>query len=226
MDDIDVTDDGEGSVEVSAKTKKPRNVPSCTFTEAIWNISLTLSYEQQIILQEWVYEVEYSYIANYKMYSEDDLVVLLSLSLKEFSVNYTEIWEEISFKKIDSWGYCNDFLQVGVEIKLEVTSEIVEIDANDNCDLFDAMRNATQGNPEVESDCEDLIAEMTLIFKKSEWSYEQKMGACSGLLKKYFELNVQLELILKQCTIEGYGSFESFIEATLVVNALLIFKII
>lgn len=93
-------------------TSKPWSVPSCDFTKYMWNISLSLSYEYQIILQEWIYEIEYKYISQYELYSEDELVVLIGYSLKHFSLNYTEIWKEISFEKIGSWGYCAEFISV------------------------------------------------------------------------------------------------------------------
>lgn len=102
---------------------------------------------------------------------------------------------------------------------MEYTAQIVELSSDDNCDLFEAIRNATKGNDQAESDCEDLIAELTIILKKSGWSYEQKLAAFYTKFQYYFEINSELQvLLIENCQIEGFGSFESFFDVCLTVS--------
>lgn len=190
---------------------------NCIFTRAMWNISLTLSYEYQIILQQWIMEIQTTFLLDESL-TEDELVVKIAYSLKSFSKMYSEIWKLINYVKIDNWGYCNDFLSVAIEIQLEKTTNIIELDSNGDCKLFDAIRNKTNGNAAAQTEAEDLIAQLTIIFQNSGWSYEQKMAACYNTFSLYYESSSSLKDALKDCEIDGYGSLESFLDVSLTVS--------
>lgn len=198
------TDSGEDSHEGDFHSK-------CILIRAFYNMSLSLTIEQQLIWEAWIQEVENTIFVNMSL-SSDEKVVLCSLSLKAFFAVHIDIYNELSYMEIADWGFVIDFLYVSINIQLEITQSVVTVDGNGRCDLTDAIKNASKnGSPNEQSACNNLVLEIEAILSDMSLSYEMQLSMCFELFQSFFVQHPDMESFVLSINIEGYGSIESFL---------------
>jgi len=184
----------------------------CLLVEAFYNLSLTLTVQQQVLFNAWIQEIENSILANFSL-SDDQKVVLISLSLKAFFSVNIDIYNELSFADIAGWGSVIDFLYVSIDIQLEITLSIVTLDNSNNCGLSEALQNASSSlSSNDQNSISSLIVEIQSILEDSSQSYELQLSAIWQLFQVFFSEHASLESFVLSINIEGYGSVQSFLD--------------
>ena len=188
----------------------------CILIEAFYNMSFSLTVQQQVLWEAWIVEIEQSILAQ-SNYTSDEKVVLISISLKKFFKRHGDIYKLLGYKKIAGWGTCKDFVYVSISIQIEITLKVVTVDGSNSCGLVEALRNASS-SPECgcssqdQDDLESLIEEILAILGDASYSYEQQLAVVSDLFEAFFESHVSLKEFLLEVHIEGYGSIESLLQ--------------
>lgn len=180
---------------------------SCPLSEALYNISLTLDISIQIELELLIEKIEASIKLSGSLDS-DDIVVETSAILKNFSVCFPDIWSQIKFQKIGSWGYFIDFVYVSKQIQIEKTSSVVTLDSSGGCTLISALLNATEGS-QYSSKIASFVAQIKIILGTFTWSSEQQLSAIYSL---YLSESADFQAFLLSINISGFGSFSSFVD--------------
>jgi len=175
-------------------------------------MSVLLTIEQQLVWEAWIVEIENTILVNMSL-TNDEKVVLISLSMKAFFSINIDIYNKLSYEKIDNWGFVVDFLYVDISINIEITQSVV-IDGNGKCKVCDALKEESDNcdcDAQEKADLDSLIVEIEVTLQMTSYTYEQKMGKISKLVKEFFRKHPNKEKKLKSKHIEGYGSFESFL---------------
>jgi len=195
---------GEGSHEGDFHSK-------CILIRAFYNMSLSLTIEQQLIWEAWIQEVENTIFVS-KTLSNDEKVVMCSLSLKAFFSVHVDIYNELSYMEISDWGLVIDFLYVSVSIQIEITQSIVTMDASNSCDLIEAIKNASaNGSPDEQAACHNLVVELEAVLSDMSLSYEMQLSMVFELFQAFFVQHPDMESFIRSVNIRGYGSVESFL---------------
>jgi hypothetical protein len=187
----------------------------CTLIKAFFNFTIKLSATQQILWEEWLIDIQDNILANVSL-TEDQKVVLISYSLKAFFSVHIDIYNVLSFEKIDNWGFVIDFLYVSVQIQLEITQSIVAVDSNGKCGATKALENAGKSlNAQDKSKIDALIIEINAHLDVSisvGFTYEQRLALVWQSCEAFFVTNPSLRSFVLSVEIEAYGSFESFLD--------------
>jgi hypothetical protein len=172
---------------------------------------LTLSVSEKVKFDLLIVEIENEILSNKcGCLSGEDKIVKVGLKLKKFLSKNKSIKKKVHYKKIGSWGMWRELVEIGVSIQGERTPEILELDGSDDCKLFKALRNGTEGNATETAEIETLIVQIRLVLKKGGWSKTQKNAKIHKLKKEFFKTRVELELKINKVEIEGLGSVENF----------------
>lgn len=210
---------GEGSSEEGGHFHS-----KCKLVQAFYNLSLTLTIEQQLIWEAWIQEIEDTILVNVSL-TNDQKVVLVSLSLEAFFSVNIDIYKKLSYGVIPGWGVVEDFLHVSISIQLEITQSIVTLDANGDCDLLDAIRNASEEcacSAQEKSAFASLLIELQAILEDSSYTYEQQLAVVFQLCQSFIVQNPSLEKLLLSIHIHGYGSVESLMRVCHTVGLFLL----
>jgi len=184
----------------------------CILIQAFYNFSLSLTIDEQIVWEEWIQMMENEVLSNSSL-SSDQKVVLISLSLKVFFSAHVEIYNKLCYKQIAGWGALIDFMYVSISIQLEITQSIVTVDGDGNCDLTDAINNASaNGSPQEQAACNGLVVKIQAILLDLTYTYEQKLAVVWELCQEFSMDHPDLEAFLLSIHIQGYGSLASFLE--------------
>jgi len=142
--------------------------------------------------------------------SEDDKVVKVSKKMKKFLSKHKTLKKAMHFKKIGKWGHWRDLVQVAVDIQNEKMDELLLLDVNDNCKLFEALKNHTCGNVTVELEKEVLIVNMRKALKNNAWSKKQKHAKLHLLMRSFLTIHVDIADCIDDIEVEGLGDIGSF----------------
>jgi len=185
----------------------------CELVDFFYNISLLLDAEEREIFIEWIQEIQITILADSSL-SADQQIVQISYSLQAFFEVNVDIEEVLYYEQLGSWGQVVDFVYVAYQIQIEITQSIVTLDASGDCALFDALRNATEGNSEQSAAVEALIANITIILQFSEWSYSQQQAQIYLLFEAFFVEYSQWESFFLSIQIEGFGLLQYYVDVT------------
>ncbi|KAI1704074.1 hypothetical protein Ddc_16291 [Ditylenchus destructor] len=206
--------EGSGATQPSGSgSTKPGHVDfDCELTDALYNISLILTVEQRTIFLEFIEYIKVTILIDVTL-TDIEKVVRCSYALKHFCSQNIDIYYKIAFEFIGSWGRCIDFVYVSVDLQAVITEKIVTLDSNGDCELFEALLNATQGNQQQYEAVLELIEELRVtVFANVELTYAQKLAKCHEIIVAFFEVHVEWQSSFYEIEITGYGSFESYVD--------------
>ena len=95
---------------------------------------------------------------------------------------------------------------------------MIILDGEDDCDLFEGLRNATEGDSEKYAAVLILIEELKVILIDVSLTYEAKLTLIYEKFEAFFELHAEWESFFLDIEIIGFGTLEQFIDVTLVVS--------
>ncbi|KAI1697573.1 hypothetical protein DdX_18429 [Ditylenchus destructor] len=203
---------GTPATRPSGATKKYRqNLYHCDLTDGIRNISVVLDDEQKGRLKDCVRKIEHFLQHSFGL-SDDKRAAKAAHKLKQCLKKHNDIAKLIRFEKITTWGSIFDVTYVSVDLTAVYVDVIITLDSNDDCDLFEAMRNATEGDAEKESAVLVLIEELKVILLDVSLSMGQKKAKMHDKFKMFFEMHVEWEEFFLEIEIEGFGSLSEFVD--------------
>jgi len=178
-------------------------------------MTIQLNAQQQIFWEEWLIDIQDNILANFSL-SEDQKVVLISYSLKAFFSVHIDIYNVLSFVEIDNWGFVIDFLYVSVQIQLEITQSIVAVDSNGQCGATKALANAgsslnAQDQQYINSLIIDINAHLSVSISVG-YTYQQRLALVWQSCEAFFVNHPSLKSFVLSVEIQGFGSFESFLD--------------
>ena len=98
------------------------------------------------------------------------------------------------------------------------------MDSDNDCELFEALRNKSKGDVEKESAVLVLIEELRVILLDVSLSMGQKKAKMHDKFKMFFELHVEWEAEFLEAEMEGCGcSVGSFVDVAHGVRIILCF---
>jgi hypothetical protein len=177
--------------------------------ESLKNATVLLTVDEQTIYLELIYEIQIEILEDDTL-TDIEKVVKSSYKLKHFLEANYEIKQKIAFVQVAAWGNLFDYLYISVDLQADFSEQIVTLDANDDCELFDSLVNATKNDSVKYQATLSLISQIRFILLDVSWSHGQKMGQIHKLIKKFFDANPSWADFFKQIDIKGFGSFESF----------------
>ncbi|CAD5223727.1 unnamed protein product [Bursaphelenchus okinawaensis] len=183
----------------------------CLLFQYFYNISIEIT--DVTVREAWIEfieELQVTVIYDQSLTYDEKLVAVWS-KLEIFLTTYSEISELVLYTYIEEWsGYVFDIQTVVVFIQYQYTSTIIELDASEDCALFDALRNCTAVDAEFSARIEVLIQEITVILESTSYSYSYQLVLVYQKFEAFFAEYSQYESTVLQIEIEGYGSFASF----------------
>lgn len=171
---------------------------------------------------QWIESIKITILSESSL-SDDQKIAQISFSLKAFFEANVQINAQLSYAMLGSWGSCQDLIYVGIQIQIEASVNINTLDSNGNCALFYALQNCSAGDSEKTSEVENLIAQITAVFKESSWSYTQQQGQICDLFEQFFSLHANWQADFYATNISGFGSLESYVQVTKSVSKYLIY---
>ncbi|CAD5225176.1 unnamed protein product [Bursaphelenchus xylophilus] len=142
--------------------------------------------------------------------SDEEKLVKIQGEIDIFIEKYAETKVIINYIYVDEWeGYVADLEELTVDVQYTVTDVVIELDGNDDCPLFEALRNASKGNSELEGKVETLIKSLTATLKKSE-SSSSKLVEVYSQLDDFFKANTADKATILAGEIEEYGTISVF----------------
>ncbi|KAI1690566.1 hypothetical protein DdX_22413 [Ditylenchus destructor] len=203
---------GTPATRPSGATKKYRqNLYHCDLTDGIRNISVVLDDEQKGRLKDCARKIEHFLQHSFGL-SDDKRAAKAAHKLKQCLKKHNDIAKLIRFEKITTWGSIFDVIYMSVDSSAVYVDVIITLDSNDDCDLFEAMRNATEGDAEKESAVLVLIEELKVILLDVSLSMGQKKAKMHDKFKMFFEMHVEWEEFFLEIEIEGFGSLSQFVD--------------
>ena len=142
----------------------------------------------------------------------------IAYELKHFFSLHYDIEIAIGYEVILDWGFVVDLLSVAIDIQADFAGSLIVLDGEDDCDLFDALRNATEGDSEKYAAVLILIEQLKVILVDVSLTYEAKLTLVYEKFEAFFELHAEWEEFFLSIEIFGFGSLEQFIDVTLVVS--------
>ncbi|KAJ9473802.1 hypothetical protein VN97_g13278, partial [Penicillium thymicola] len=203
---------GTPATRPSGATKKYRqNLYHCDMTDAIRNISVVLDVEQKGRLKDCMRKIEHFLQHSFGL-PDDKRAAKAAHKFKQCLKKHNDIAKLIQFEQITTWGSLFDLTYVSVDLSAVYVDVIITLDSSNDCDLFEAMRNATEGDVEKESAVLVLIEELKVILLDVSLSMGQKKAKCHDKFKLFFEMHVEWEEFFLEIEIEGFGSLSEFID--------------
>ncbi|KAH7716221.1 hypothetical protein AAVH_16346 [Aphelenchoides avenae] len=187
----------------------------CPLVEFFYNISITLTVEQQTIFIEWIRHIEITILADFSLTNEQKIVAI-AYELKAFFELHYEIEIAIGYELILDWGYVVDLISVAIDIQSDYVGSLIILDGEDDCDLFEGLRNATEGDSEKYAAVLILIEELKVILIDVSLTYEAKLTLIYEKFEAFFELHAEWESFFLDIEFFGFGTLEQFIDVTLV----------
>ena len=147
--------------------------------------------------------------------SVEERLEIASASMLEFQMENPSVFGLIQFQNVSSWGWLVSFTK-HIEIRqTKKVESLISLDDDDNCPLFDALFNCTDGSYEQESAVNALINETLLeICGDMTLSVTKKNKKIFEALSKFFSLHAEWQVSFFKYKIKGFGSFHQFFEIT------------
>jgi hypothetical protein len=186
----------------------------CELIEIFYNISITLTVEQQVIFIEWIHHIERTILIRIDI-TDEQKIVLIGLSLKRFCEVNIDISIAIEYQWIGTWGYVKDLTYVAIEITSDYSLELITIDESGSCEWFDAWLNATEGDEEKHNAVLIFIEEVrTEILIKVSLTIEEKMVLIYKKCLTFFSAHASWKSFFLSIKINKFIEFESFFQVS------------
>uniref|UniRef100_A0AC34GE42 Uncharacterized protein n=1 Tax=Panagrolaimus sp. ES5 TaxID=591445 RepID=A0AC34GE42_9BILA len=168
--------------------------------------------DEKIVIEKWIASLKLE--INVKVSIEERLI-LASASILKFQMENPSIFELIQYQNVSSWGMLTYFTKV-IEIRQTTKVEsLITLDDEDNCPLFEALINSTDGSYEQESAVNALINETLLeICADMTLSITKRNVKIFEALSKFFSINSEWKSSFFQFKIERFGTFQQFYQIT------------
>ncbi|CAD5221119.1 unnamed protein product [Bursaphelenchus okinawaensis] len=209
--DLEESGSGSGSEEGSGSSEDV-SYKYCLLLKYFYNIAVEFKGEAVYSLWlQWIEEVNDNIVLDVSLTSEEKICAIWS-SLEAFITVHVEIEEIVYYIYISEWGgYVRNLEAVSVSFDSSVSEAIITLDASEDCELFDALRNQTSG--ELATYVETLIEEITVILEGG-WSYSYELVLIYEKIESFLTTYSQYSAQFLAIEIEGYGSVSSFYEVT------------
>ena len=196
---VDGSDDNDGKCDLTDGLEEVPDKCDCTEVE-------------KTTIKEWIASLKID--LKVKVTVEERLV-LASASILKFQMENPKLYEMIQFQNISSWGYLASFTKI-VEFRQTTKVEsLISLDDDENCPLFDALWNCTDGSYEQESAVSSLINEtLKGICGDMTLSITKKNVLIFQALSKFFSINAEWQFSFFQSKIVGFGNFHQFFQIT------------
>jgi len=200
-----------GETEATDSASTDSGLVECQLTDYLYELCASLSGEEYELFYQFIISIQIDILADSSLTLEQ-MVVQCGFAIEAFFEVNVDIEAKFQFQMLGSWGYLKDFIYVGYQISFELTSNITELDSEGNCALFESLRNATKGT-DMESACEELIAQLTVVLGYSGWSEVQINSEIYSILVAFFAKYPSYKSFFMGIEIEGFGSFSYFFKS-------------
>jgi len=196
---VDGSDDNDGKCDLTDGLEEVPDKVDCTP-------------EQKTTIINWITILKS--LLSVKVSVEERLTIALS-SIQKFQSENPDCYELIQYQNISSWGFLASFTKV-VEYRQSTKIEsIMTLDDEDNCPLFEALMNGTDGSYEQESACRAFINETLIgICGNMSLSITERSVLIYKAISEFFAINSEWQMHFFQFQISGFGSFQQFYEIT------------
>ena len=190
------------------------NDGKCDLTDGLEEVpdKVDCTEEEKTTIKEWIIKLKLR--LKVKKTVQERLIIALSC-IQEFEMEYPKLFDLIKFQNVSSWGYLASFTKV-IEYRQSLKIEsIFSLDDEDNCPLFDALLNGTDGSYEQTSAVNAFINETLIkICGDMSLSVTKKSVLIYKAIAEFFSINSEWQLSFFKFEIHGFGSFQQFFEVT------------
>jgi hypothetical protein len=196
---VDGSDDNDGKCDLTDGLEEVPDKCDCTEVE-------------KTTIREWIASLKVE--LKVKVTVEERLVIA-SASILKFEMENPKLFELIQFQNISSWGYLTSFTKIVQFRQTTKVESLISLDDDENCPLFDALWNCTDGSYEQESAVSALINEtLKGICGDMTLSVTRKNVLIFKALKDFFSINAEWQFSFFQSKIVGFGTFHQFFQIT------------
>lgn len=196
---VDGSDDNEGKCDLTDGLEELPDKVDCTP-------------EQKTTIINWITILKQS--LSVKVTVEERLTIALS-AIQKFQMENPDCYELIQYQNVSSWGYLASFTKVVQYRQTTKIESLITLDDDDNCPLFEALFNGTEGSYEQQSAINAFINETLIgICGNMSLSITERSVLIYKACAEFFAINAEWQFSFFQFQISGFGSFQQFFEIT------------
>jgi hypothetical protein len=185
----------------------------CALIEFFLEISESLKGQQKTDFLAWIQLIQDEILAAEFDLTNEVKFVKIAYSLKVFFATHADIEVILQYKEIVGWGLLKDIFSVAIDINAELIVDLIKLDGNGNCQLFEGLLNFTSGNSQQHAAVVILIEEIREILIDVNIEFDEQVTAIYVKFQAFFEAHVDWEFDFKSgCEIGSFGIFWQFID--------------